>query len=742
MLTVSLDSETQGLDLFHDARPYLVTMTTSDGRTIIWEWEVDPLTRHPRVREEDVVEIGDLIASADILVLHNTKFDYTALKRWLPGTLAGWDWSKVRDTLIAGHLLASNQPHNLTDMAMHYLARDIEPYEKDLKEACERARRVVRSKLPDWKIAEKHMPGHPSMEKSIWKADGWLPRALCLWAQTQAEEAPGLIPLLRKDGTPKKHQPRPEWWREFSDPDHPWLTVLLQYANADSTATLHLWGVLEKELRRRDQWQMYMHQMRLIPITCGMEERAVTMLGDHLEELETEYTEDSARMAAVCMGVAREYGHDLHLPKTGNNDSMKVLLFERMRLPAMVTTKKTGSASLNEKALSIYEERLEKGSMPLLFIRSLKMKRKRDTALNFLRGYRRFWKPTDVKGYYRIHPNINITGTDTLRWSFSNPNSANISKQGMPCPACYGHGCQECNDEGLDPRSLRYALGPMPGREWWSLDAKNIELRIPFYKSGEKEMIDLFEHPDDPPYYGSNHLLNFSAVYPDIWKRELDVQIKNKNHIKKKYGATQYQWCKNATFAKQYGGQKKKVDETFRVAGAYEILASRFSRLEALNQATIKEAQRLGYIETYPFRSIHPTCGYPLMIERGDWGIIPTKPLNYRVQGTAMLWTDVAMVRVEEQLEQWRRGGFDGFITIQQHDEIVLDFPKVGDPVTDAAVEKQHGKLPLIRTSKSSNLWRIRIIQDLMEEGGRDLGLPTPTGVEFHPQHWGEGISL
>jgi DNA polymerase I-like protein with 3'-5' exonuclease and polymerase domains len=718
-MLISLDTETTGLDLYHDARPFLVTVTTDEGKTLIWRWDVDPLTRHPVVRSEDVDEIRDVISSASEIVLHNTKFDYTALHNWLPGALDGWDWAKVQDTLIAGHLLASNEKHDLTSMAMHYLAREIQPYEKALHEAAERAHRLCRTRLPEWKIASKLMEGHPSMTKELWRADGWLPRALCLWAQQQLK---GYVPQVKllKNGQPSKHQPRAPWWHEFSGPDHPWLRVLTDYANADSTATLELWKVLRRELVARDNWAMYRHQMRLVPITCSMESRGITLSGDRLGELEGEYEEDARTLADTCVGVARKYDYDLHLPKTGNNDSLKELLFDRMHLPVVLTTKKTGSPSLNEKAMSIYEERLERNSLPLLFIRSLKMKRKRDTALNFLRSYRRFWKPS-LKGFYRLHPNINVTGTDTLRWSFSNPNSANISTQGMPCPACYGEGCDYCNDEGLDPRSLRYALGPMPGREWWSLDARNIELRIPAYKSGEKEMIELFEHPDDPPYYGSNHLLNFSAVYSEIWQRVLDMQIKDRNYIKKKFLQV-YKRCKNGGFSKQYGGQKKKVDDTFGVEGAYELMAARFAKLEALNQSAINEAKRKGYVETYPFESIHPTRGYPLLIERSEWGgIVPTKPLNYKVQGTAMLWTDVAMVRVQDQLDDWSgRDGFDGFITIQQHDEIVLDFPRRGDPVADAKQEKEKGRLPLFRTAQSSNLWRIRIIQDLMEEGGRD----------------------
>jgi hypothetical protein len=42
----------------------------------------------------------------------------------------------------------------------------------------------------------------------------------------------------------------------------------------------------------------------------------------------------------------------------------------------------------------------------------------------------------------------------------------------------------------------------------------------------------------------------------------------------------------------------------------------------------------------------------------------------------------------------------------------------------------------------SSNLGRVRHLQREMERGGEDYGIPTPTGVEWHPVHWGEGVTV
>lgn len=322
---------------------------------------------------------------------------------------------------------------------------------------------------------------------------------------------------------------------------------------------------------------------------------------------------------------------------------------------------------------------------------------------------------TSVERYYRLHPSLNPCGTDTLRWSCNNPNSQNISKK--------------------ESFNLRYCFGPAPGREWWSLDGKNLELRLPAYEAGEQVMIDLFEKPDEPPYYGSNHLLNFHTVYPDIWDKELREVGPDKvgPHCKKKYASTWYQWCKNGGFAVQYGAVDKAdgtgtADRAFHMPGAHSKLRQRFTRIEALNRRCIAQANRLGYVETMPDKTVDPTRGYPLLCTRTERGnVLETVPLSYHIQGTAMWWTNKGMVRCYNTLREWNRKGFDGFITLQVHDEMVFDFPKRAHPLQDP---------------KRSNLGRIKVMQSLMEQSGDDIGVPTPVGLEYHEHSWDVGVTV
>lgn len=700
---IALDTETTGRDLHHGCKPFFCTICDSKDKQTYFEWNVNPLTRDVEVPPNDLHEIRRLIDNADSIVGQNIKFDVHALSAI---GITDWPWEKTEDTLIAAHLLASNQKHDLTNLAMDYLSHDIKPYEAALEKAVKKCRGIARSKYKTWRIAKEDLPEMPSIKgtggkkgvdgSGIWRADYWLPRAI---ATTEK--------LLST---------------------HEWFTVLRDYSNVDSAITKSLWPVMEDEIRKRGLWEIYRERMKVVPIAYRMEHRPTAPYGvsinkNRLEELKVQYVAASEKAAATCVDIAWKYSHELQLPKSGNNKSLSTFVFDVLKLPPQGYGAKSGAPSLDKESLLYWSLSLPPGDQ-LDFVKSLTEKRNKDTSIAFLRGYERFMLPLGNE-WYVLHPSLNITGSDTLRWSSSNPNSQNFKK----------------GDVG-EGTSLRYCLGPLPGREWWSLDAQNIELRIPAYESGEQSLIELYERPNDPPYYGSNHLLNFSVVYPDVWEEALDKVGYEKvgPHCKSREGHkdSYYQWCKNGDFAIQYGAGETKADATFRRRGAYRKLKERFAKLEALNQKYVYNANRYGYVETIPDSAVNPHRGYPLLCSRINGRVKPTLPFNYHVQSTAMWWTMVAMIECEKQLAIWRIQGFDAWIVLQVHDELVFDMPAVGDPRNDYDKTRKD-KTKLFRTS---NLWRIRALQRIMEGVGDRIGIPTPTGCEYHSHNWGEGVTL
>lgn len=691
-MLIALDTETTGKDFYHGAKPYFVTICKDGEPPMYWEWEVDPLNRQPIIPVEDVAAISREIEGCEI-VMQNGKFDVSAL-----GTInvpfEAWERDEYYDTLLAGHLLASNQPHNLTDMVIHYLGKDILPFEAVLKEACVEARKLAKKYYPEWMVAKHGLPCMPSLKKSskgtedsVWKNDAWLPRAI---AKDQSWPA-----------------------------DHSWWTVLSDYATVDSEATLALWKVQRAEIERQGLWEIYLESLKLPPILFGMEQVGVTIFPERAEELRVKYEQESYECRRACIELSG--GEIDDLPVNGVSNALRHVLFDVFGLVSSKVTKK-GNDSLDKDVLAEWLVSLETDSAAHKFITKLQAYRKRQTALSFIESYKKFWILNE-DGSATIHGSINQTASVTLRMSMSNPNGQQISKQEIEEMA------EEMGEEPKEGKSARYMFGPAEGREWWSLDYKNIERRIPVYVAGQEEIIALFEQPDEGPYYGSEHLLVAHTIRPEIFEEcrnergELDGRV-----YKKKYKATYYQYDKNGNFSKQYQGGKKKVDATYRRPGAYDMLQSRFDKLAALNDEKVALARKWGYVETMPDRSVNPDRGYPLLCARTEYNeILPTTPLNYWSQGTAVWIARKGMVNCQGYLDNLNRaaGELRYWMPLYVHDELVFDFPRGS------------GDRPWL-----TNLPKIRKLQQLMAEGGDEVGVPTPVGCEYHDHNWGEGRTL
>lgn len=742
---ISLDTETTGLSMHHGARPFLVTTCGEGGEQRWWQWDVDPLTRTPTIPDEDVAVIQDCINNVELLVLQNSKFDAQAL------TSIGvvFPWHKVRDTLMAGHLLASNHRHNLTDMCIEFLGIDIEPWEVKVEKATKEARRIVKQVIKHdasaglpcgfegWRLADEGDPMLPSVKSSSsrdedkpWKNDMWLCRLL--WQMGVAEDA--------------------TWEHACSD-----------YANTDSAVTLPLWKWQETEIKRRGLWNVYLERLKLLSIAFGMEQRGVTASGKQTQGLITEYSRDVVAAKQLLTMIAADHGHDLELPVGASpNDSLREMFFGSTRLvcPRCATERKhkewsagpadgalcakcekkgvlaqcnvvrnlcldlpkqynaaakSASPTLNSTAMDHYETTLDEGPA-LQFVTALKGMRSRQTAVSYAQSYEKFWLPVQVPsnatwghacggvnhhGWFRLHPSLNPTGTDTIRWSSYNPNAQNISRK--------------------EDFNLRRCFGPMPGREWWSMDFKSIESRIPVYESGEPKMLEIFERPNEAPYWGNLYCLTASVLYPDEYWPLAEIE----GEFRKRHPRL-YKQSKFFVLAKQYGCGRKKGDLLSKVAGSFDKVDSEFPLFAALQRKYILFADRHGYVETIPDRLVDPERGYPILVSRTEDGHVSgTTPFNYHVSGTAMQTTNAAMVETEHQVREWNEDGWDGFLTLQVHDELVWDCPR------------GTGSEPWRR-----NLPRMRKLAALMEACGERIGVPTPVSREWHGETWATGLSV
>lgn len=731
-LVISCDCETNGLDFWHGVRPFIVVSTNAAGKTQLWQWDVDPLTREVRVNPDDVRDITHRLNHARTVVLHNSKFDAHALDT--VGITLPWD--KVEDTLCAGHVLASSDPHDLTSMARAFVSEDLarrsEALEVTLAKHVKSARNFCRHHLPNWKTASTDDPNLPSAKGSgddgPWHNDYWLPYTVAQFLKSN----------------PDHHQPAD--WKG-------WDTNVRDYAISDSATTVMLWAACKRALENRNLWKTYRARFEGVPVAYRMECTGVSMSGSVLEEARATYGARSKELADLATGIACSMGYTLELPKGSTNQNLDDFVFGRAprepdkvegkkikkgkRLPGAVRTAshdtlnlppveytETGSPSFNADARTIYRGTLKPNSKAHLFVTCMDEKASLDTGLTYLAGYSRFALPepvecrqcgVSVRGctrcptcgaavdgwrWMRLYPNLNPFGTDTLRWSHNNPNSANISERSVV--------------------NARKCFAPVSGREWADFDGENLELRIPVFEADETEIMDVFLRPNDPPYYGSYHLVIFDILHPLLFKEH---GVKVKELFKTEYGCT-----KNFTFCRQYGGQEELADATARVTGATKLVGKRYPKVDALNRKWVEYAQKNGYVETIPDRSVDPDRGYPLLVKRGQWGKVkPTTPFCYHVSGTACQWMNRAMVKTDRVLQRWKaEDGFDVRMILQIHDSLVFDLPARGDD----------------ESGKPINLSRMKELSDTMRSCGDDIGIPTPVSTKLCRTSWADGVKL
>lgn len=676
-MILGFDTETTGLDLFHAARPFFVSTCDSEGNQRYWEWSVDHRTREVIVPEGDLDEVREYIYSFDLLVAHNAKFDVHAL-RSIDHRYDDWPWEKTHDTAVTAHLLDTSQLKDLTSLVLKYLDHDISSHEAKLHKAVNQARAKCRNKASieergTWNTATAETPGLPSNKgESASHSDYWLPRRL--WTK----------------------------YKDVRDEYPDWESVLRTYALADTEVLIPLYDAMLLQVKERDEGGLLQARQEIVPVLATMERRGVTVNAKNLDKLSGQYSKQSEEYGKTCLGIAKARDYDLQLPKSGRNKSLDTFAFDVLQLPKMYGKKsKTGNPTLDKNAMQHYLDTLPDGDR-LMFVKSLMKKRKRDTSISYIEGYKRFWKPTEHKGHYRLHPSLNPGGTEVTRRSSKQPNEQNVSKQK--------------DEEG---NSLRYGFGPAPGREWWSMDYENLELRIPAYGAGEQAMIDLFENPDEEPYFGSNHLLCAHI----LWPKEFEECLRKGESFKDKYKSTLYQWTKNGGFAVQYGAQEQSgtADRAYHQEGAQRKIQSRLGKINDISRFMLDHANRHGFVRTMPDREVDPEKGYPVVCpftERG--GVRPTVPLSYHVQGTAGWVTGKALVRCHRQIEEWNAvaGRIGYWIAMEVHDELVFDFPAGG----------------------RKNLPKVNRLRYLMELSGRDIGVPLKVDVSYHPKNWAEDL--
>jgi DNA polymerase I-like protein with 3'-5' exonuclease and polymerase domains len=734
---LTIDTETTGNDFWHGCRPFFVSTCDEDGNVNFWEWDVNPLTRSvgyyisqpndlktvpgrledspygrrsfvAAIPPQDKRELTQLISNHHF-ILHNTKYDVRALESV---NLPRINLATVQDTLIASHVVRSNESHKLKDLALQYLNINDDD-QSELREATKEARSIARGL--GWAIASDG--GHPCFpaqrsapKEGWWVFDTWLPRAIAKYKwEVEGNESYAPSDSLCSD--------RPNWRSGPGDRDgHPWWTVLSTYGVRDVERTLGLWWYFRDSMEHNGLMECYEERRRNLEAVYEMEQHGATVSKKKLSTLQRKLTQESAAFHDRCLEIA-----DYKLDNLNSSRQVEGVLFGNFgirpgkRTKGAMEGKTTGQqyAVSNDVLLKLLDR--TEGEYRE-FIWKLLGYRAREKSTDYLEEYTLRGVP-DGAGWITLHGSFNITGTDTPRLSSSGPNLQNVGKGGKrpddPVP------------------SLRSIFGPKPGREWYSIDFSNIEMRIFAYKSGDPQLINAFE----TGY--SVHLIFAELLYEDQWAScvkeartalfqeiprkltpELDDKIRRSagKLFKQHFEASYYQWCKNGNFALIYGAGRDRADTTYHRPGAYDVIRSRLPLIDEFMSSKDHEARTYGYVTL--------DSGYRLFVPPQE----PHVAVNYYVQGNAAWCMTQALNRVHNYLkslnEQIRKAGpkagepaYKMIMTI--HDELDFDFPK--HPRNKEVITK---------------------IGEIMANTSQFMNVPTPVEIELHASDWSKGVAL
>ena len=405
---------------------------------------------------------------------------------------------------------------------------------------------------------------------------------------------------------------------------------------------------LETELQSSGEMELYEKiELPLVKILSEMEDRGVKI---NLERLQAENKIMSSELVKLETQIYETAGRVFNL---NSAQQLGKILFDVMGIPPIKRTR--GGYSTDAEVLRQLEGQYPIVSQVQRYRQVFKLKR------TYLDGLER-----QIADDGRVHTTFNQTQTATGRISSSEPNLQNIPIR---------------TPEGRVIRSLFEA-----GEGYdclMSADYSQIELRILAHLSGDKRLIEAFQHDDDI------HRRTAEEVFGD---GNLRTRAKAINYGIV-YGISDY-------------GLAKQLDINRKEAADYiDQYFSNYSGVKEYMNLLISEGRRLGYVETmYGRRRQLPGLESKNQNARH---LAERQAMNSPIQGSAADIIKLAMLAVDRELKQ---GNYKSRILLQVHDELVLEMVESEiEAVTELVKRGMEGvaqmKVPLKVDSKCGKTW-------------------------------------
>jgi DNA polymerase-1 len=303
------------------------------------------------------------------------------------------------------------------------------------------------------------------------------------------------------------------------------------------------------------------------------------------------------------------------------------ILFEKLKLPSSLKTKKTRDLSTSMNVLQQLAKDYPIAEYTLEYRQLAKLKSTYADALP------RLIHPDTG----RIHTSYNQTVAATGRLSSSDPNLQNIPVRGR-----------------WGPR-FRQAFVPEPGHLFLSADYSQIELRVLAHMSGDAALIDTFVHDRDIHQETANQVFGESdMLFNDEPRRR--AKIINFSMI---YGSSAF------SLARELRTSTKEAQ------GFIDRYFQQFPKVHEFLESCVEQARKQGYSETlFGRRRQVPDLRSPNRTTQQAGRRIA---LNTPIQGTAADLMKKAMTDIWKAMTGRR---LNARMILQVHDELVFEVPE------------------------------------------------------------------
>lgn len=369
MKTISIDTETTGLTLFHGCQAFMLQLCDGENNHW-WTGHVDPYDRtNVTWNKSDLIEFLDLFEEADVCVFHNAKFDirviYNLLKKYdLHQGFLTEVWKKFECTMLACHAIQSGFSTGLKQNAFLYL-----DYYNDNQKLLKQAILSAKSSAPkEYDLAKLGHPAFGGTKKTKWYAcDYWLDIPACT-----------------------------------------------EYGIDDIEMTYLLWKFVHEGMKSEGLLPPYEVRKKLLEVLFYIENVGINMYTELIEE-------EIDQLTFKCEKLKKQIEKDNHYQSTLNlntRDGLLFLIHTKLNIPSDFHTP-SGQVSVKKDAIEYYIETYPE----IKSLQHLKEYRKSQTQISDIKTFADWLCPDD-----RLHCSYWVTGTRETRQSVELPAIQTISK--------------------------------------------------------------------------------------------------------------------------------------------------------------------------------------------------------------------------------------------------------------------------------------------------------------------------